>query len=79
MKGKDVLLWIVTGIMLGVFLPVGIIMVAYIIIKTIYEMFGGKEIERPPTDEELKTHTVLLYDAKYDQNELSDETREKST
>ena len=36
------------------------------------------EIERPPTEEEKKTHNILLYDANFKQNELSNDEAEKA-
>ena len=45
MKSKDVLLWSAMGASLILFLPIGLVLLAYIIITTISKMFLGEEIE----------------------------------
>ena len=87
MGKSDTLLWVTMGIMLVVFLPVGLIMLAYLMLKMIYSMITPtestnteeeNEIERPPTEEEKKTHNILLYDANFKQNELSNDEADKA-
>ena len=62
MKLKDVLLWSAMGVSLVLFMPIGLVLLAYIIITTISKMFFGEEIER-------KT---------YKEDEISEEELEKA-
>ncbi len=53
MEKLDIFLWAMMGMMLAVFMPVGLIMLAYLIIRTLHQMFSPEGIKPKYKEKEL--------------------------